>query len=364
MSVTAEELVVAIRSENVGETVDDLENVERSMEDTAESAGDSAEQLEGFSERFRGAMAAAVAALTLGVAGLASSIPVVGELFAGLGAILDALLFQVDQLARQMGVDGLSTAAFELAGAIYELDGAAGDLVGAWTVLATVVTSALAGLAAYAVQTLGVVGALSALGGVLKAAAVAIGGFIAGLSAATVAIAAAIAAVVAFAAAYITNFRGVRDKTNAIIGQIIDFVVSGFKKFGTMALKALGGFVDQGVRAFNEFAAAVSEWAAGLAEDAFEWGKNLIENFIRGIRAIIGRLRGFLSDLGEIGASVGIDIPDLGSLGGGGGGGGGGSGRLPFRGGGTGTGGAQIDGRQLTESTGRYRSDPGRRRGL
>jgi hypothetical protein len=37
---------------------------------------------------------------------------------------------------------------------------------------------------------------------------------------------------------------------------------------------------------------------------------------------------------------------------------------LPFRGGGTGTGGAQIDGRQLTESTGRYRSDPGRRRGL
>jgi uncharacterized membrane protein YgcG len=363
MSVTAEELVVAIRSENVGETVEDLENVERSMDDTAESAGDSAEQLEGFSERFAGAMSAAVAALAVGAAGLLSQVPVLGEAFGGLAALVSAIAFQMDGVLRPV-LTPITNQFYEWANAIFEADGVLGDIIGVLATVASIL--AIVGVAAV---KLGVTwGAVTAAAGtvasVLATVAGVVGTVIGAIVSLPAAIAVAIAAIVAFAAAYLTNWRGTRDKTNKIIGEIIDFVVSGFKKFGTMALKALGGFVDQGVRAFNEFAAAVSEWAAGLAEDAFEWGKNLIENFIRGIRAIIGRLRGFLSDLGEIGASVGIDIPDLGSLGGGGGGGGGGSGRLPFRGGGTGTGGAQIDGRQLTESTGRYRSDPGRRRGL
>ena len=42
--VTAEELTVAIRSEGVGETQDDLEGVESAMEDTADSAGNAADE--------------------------------------------------------------------------------------------------------------------------------------------------------------------------------------------------------------------------------------------------------------------------------------------------------------------------------
>ena len=71
---TAEELIVAITSEGVSETRDDLEGVERSMEDTADSAGNSAEELEGFSQRFQGALSAAVAALAVGSAGLLSQV--------------------------------------------------------------------------------------------------------------------------------------------------------------------------------------------------------------------------------------------------------------------------------------------------
>jgi len=362
--VTAEELVVAIRSEGVGKTQDQLEGVEQSMEDTADSAGESAEELEGFSERFAGAMSAAVAALAVGAAGLLSQVPVLGELFGGLAAVVSALAFQMDGVLRPV-LTPVTNALFELANAVFEADGIIGDIIGVLATVASVLAVVGFAAAKLGVTWGAVTAAASTVASVLGTIAAVVAGVIGGISALTAALVAAVVAIVAFAAAYLTNWRGVRDKTNAIIGQIIDFVVSGFKKFGTMALKALGGFVDQGVRAFNEFAAAVSEWAAGLAEDAFEWGKNLIENFIRGIRAIIGRLRGFLSDLGEIGANVGIDIPDLGSLGGGGGGGsgGGGNGRLPFRGGNTTATGAQIDGRQLSESTGRYRADPSRRRG-
>ena len=113
--VTAEELTVAIRSEGVSETQDDLEGVESAMEDTADSAGTAADDLEGFSQRFQGAMSAAIAGLAVGVAGLAASVPVVGELFAGFGAILEALLFQVDRLARSLGVGGLTDSLFDIA---------------------------------------------------------------------------------------------------------------------------------------------------------------------------------------------------------------------------------------------------------
>ena len=310
------------------------------MEDTADSAGTAADDLEGFSQRFQGAMSAAIAGLAVGVAGLAASVPVVGELFSGFGAILEGLLFQVDRLARSLGVGGLTDSMFDIADAIFELDGVAGDIVAVLTVIGTLAASVAAGIGAWAVKTMGAVGAASALGGALKSAGVAIAGIIGGITATTAALAIAVAAIAAFAVAYLTNFRGVRDSTNEIIGDIFGFFVG--------------------------LASDLAGWAGDVASDAFEWGRNLIDSFINGIKAAIGRLRDFLSDLRDIGASVGISVPDLGGLGGGGGGGGGGSSGRPRFGAATsgGSGGSQIDGRQITESTGRYRSDPSNRRGL
>ena len=131
------------------------------------------------------------------------------------------------------------------------------------------------------------------------------------------------------------------------------------------AISKLKTFAGDARSALGKVADAVTEWAGDLADKAFDFGRGLIQGFINGIQSLIGRVRSFLGDLRDIGSNVGISVPSLGGIGGGGGGGGGGGNvtRSPF--GGTGIGRrTQLDGRTLTESTGRYRSDPSRRRGL
>lgn len=361
--VTAEELTVAIRSEGVGETKDQLEGVEDSMEETAESAGESADELGDFSERFKGAMSAAVAALAVGAAGLLAQVPVLGESFAGLAAIVSALAFQVDGVLRPV-LGPITQLMFKLSAAIFEADGAAGALIGTITTIGSI-----AAITAGTVGTLflqfglleGAFASLIAIGGIVVNAIVAIAG---ALTATTAALAVAAAAVVGFAAAYLTNWRGVRDKTNAIIGQILDTVVGGMKSLATQAISGLETLGSRSREILSSIASEFSTWASDVASDARDWGANLIQKFIAGIRSVLDRLRGFLQDLREVGAEVGVNVPDLPSFGGGGGGGGGGNGRggMP----GTGAGGFDImmDGRRQTESTGRYRSDPANRRGL
>ena len=109
---------------------------------------------------------------------------------------------------------------------------------------------------------------------------------------------------------------------------------------------------------------------------------------IDGIQSMLGAVREVLTDLPFIGrilelvdtlsdaidasleggdVSGTFDFISEGVFSGRGGGGssGGASGRPRFGAGrGASTGGQQIDGRQITESTGRYRADSGRRRGL
>jgi phage-related protein len=197
--------------------------------------------------------------------------------------------------------------------------------------------------------------------GTLAGAVATVAGAIASLPAVLVA---ALAALVGFVAAYLTNWRGTRDKTNAIIGQIVDFVVGGFNTLASRAVDAVSGLAGD-VRTFlSELAADIAAWGRSLGEDAFEWGKGLINGFIQGIRSVLSRVREFLGDLRDIGGDIGVSVPSLGGFGGGGGGGGGGTptGRPPA--GGVGSMAVQIDGRRLTEDTGRYLADPPRRQGL
>ena len=338
--VTAEELTVAINSVGVSDTRDDLQEIEDGMEDTADSASDSAEELEGFSQRFSGALSAAVAGFSVGVGSLLSTIPVLGESMSGLFAIFEAFGFQIDRLARRLGAGGISDRLFDVADAIFELDGLAGDLVAVFGVLAAGVIGAATGLAAWAIKAKGMIGAAKGLIAVVKVIGGVLAGLVAGITAVAAAKAILIGAAIALAAALIFNIGGARDRLGEILSDIWDF------------------FVD--------LAADLADWAGDLASDAFEWGRNLIDRFIDGIRAAIGRLRDFLGDLRDIGASVGISVPDLGGIGGGGGGNNGGASSRPrfreSRGGGSG--GSQIDGRQITESTGRYRSGSPNRRGL
>jgi len=168
------------------------------MEDTADSAGDSAAELEGFSERFAGAMSAAVTALAVGAAGLLSQVPVLGELFGGLGAIVDALAFQMDQVLRPV-LSPLTDGMFNLSSAIFEADGVAGDIIGTLTafVSAALVVAGAVGTVAAQIWGWGTVfstagslisSVVSGLGSFVTAS----GGFISGSLAAAAAIGALI----------------------------------------------------------------------------------------------------------------------------------------------------------------------------
>ena len=361
--VTAEELTVAIRSEGVNETQDDLEGVERSMDDTASSAGDSAEELEGFSKRFQGAMSAAVAALAVGAAGLLSQVPVIGEVFAGLGAIINAVAFQMDSVLRPV-LTPLTNLFFEWANAIIEAEGPLGTLIG---ILGTVVTALVIGLGAliaFGAAFSALAGAAGTAIGVLTTVGSVIVGLLTTIISLPVLLAAAVAALAAFVVAYLTNWKGTRDKTNEIVGDIVDFVVGGFLSMASDAISAVADFASDVRAFFSDLASDLSAWASDLASDAYDWGRSLIQRFIAGIQSAIARVRDFLGDLRSIGGRIGIDVPDLGGLGGGGGSSGGGGSARPRFGSGGSRGGQTIDGRQITESTGRYRADSGRRRGL
>ena len=146
--------------------------------------------------------------------------------------------------------------------------------------------------------------------------------------------------------------------------------------------------IDAVIDLMLDLASDLASWADDLADDAFDWGRDIITRFIGGLESMVGVVREVLEDMPFIGQILSLfdritdaldDIELSGSaqanisqsLSGafGGGGGGGNSGRASSRprfGAATsgGSGGSQIDGRQITESTGRYRSGSPNRRGL
>jgi len=375
--VTAEELTVAIKSQGVNETKSDLQGVEESMSDTAESAGSSAEQLQGFSERFAGAMTAAVGALALGAAGLLSQVPVLGEAFSGLSAIVDAVALKMDSVLRP-AISDVTNTLFEIANAIFEADGGMGKLIGRLGVVAS-----LAGLVA---------GALAAVGVTLTGPIL-------------LAIAGAAAAVAALWTAWETNFaniRGVVESTvNAIrsrlqkfisvVGPIVQGFLNRLEKFWdnngdaiisavNFALRVVGTAFEQAFDAIltvvqaglqlltGDFDGAL-QTITGFIERTISRWKPLFEEVINAIKGLIAPfVNDVISDIEFLANGIadllsnlpGVDVGgnfSFGRLdeGGGGTAGGtpGGRGRPIAR---TANGqGVSLDGRTLTESTGRYR---------
>lgn len=363
--VTAEELTVAIRSEGAGETRDQIEGVEGAMNDTAESAGATAEEVGGLGERISGVMSAAVAALAVGAAGLMSQIPVLGQLMSSLIAVVQAVAFQMDSVLRPV-LGPVSNFFFELSNAIFEAEGAIGTAIGVFSTLASIAGIVGAAMLKFGVSVGTVAAKFSGVIGAIKGFVVAVGAILGVSTAAAAALVGVVAAVVAFAAAFALNIGGIRDTTIRVFNQIKNTVVNAVGSFISNALDALGGFASRVASVLTGVASAFADWASSLASDAFDFGRDLIQGFINGIQSLLNRLRGFLSDLRDVGGAVGIDVPSLGSVGGGGGGGGGGTGRARGVGGASFGGSTNIvlDGRKQSEDTGRYRADPGRRRGL
>lgn len=385
--VTASELVVAIKSEGTEQATSDLESVEDAVDETADSASDSAEEFEEFSQRFQGAMSAALAGMAIAVGGLLSMVPILGEFAAGLGAIFAALGLQVDQLIRDLGGGGLTGFLFDVANAIYEADGAVGDLIGTLAVLGTVVTGASLGVAAWAVKTMGaraaaaafaaklggLVSALGALPGVTVAGAVAVGALLGLLGVAALEIAGVTQKVEELGEAVgsglpdaardgLLVFMSVWTGPLAVVGGAILGFVRGF----------LEGGLDEGLSQSVEHAQEVLDIFAGAWDRTLDRVGGVISDFIEWLQGVFDTEITMGVSVGDVVTPTGVQLANAQEDGGGGGGGGGGRTGTPggadrFRNtGGTSTrsGGSQIDGRQLSESTGRYRSDPSRRQGL
>lgn len=347
--VTAEELTVAIRSDGVSETESDLQGVERAMDETADSAGDSAAELEDFSERFGGAMSATIAGLAVGAAGILSQVPVIGEAMSGLGAILDAFILQIDDDLRP-ALNGFNQDLFEVANNVAEAEGS---------------------LEAFRIATDGVGQAIQDLGvDQLQSEIQSLTGITIpenwldlGWDIITIDTRNAVDTLTRVVREFPEDFGTLLGSISPMAKKQYDKVIRDTQSFVDGAVSAISRFPGQARSEFTELASGLNEWAADLSSDAREWGRNIIQKMIDGIRSMIGKLRDKLTDLQSIAPGVNVNVPDIG-VGGGGGGSDGGGGLFGGLSGGGGGSGATLDGRQLTESTGRYRSDPGRRRGL
>jgi hypothetical protein len=197
-------------------------------------------------------------------------------------------------------------------------------------------------------------------------------------------IAIAIAAVVAFAAALIFNVGGVRDKTKKILDKVFSFFIglgSDIKSWATSTAasalekgKDIAGDLLDGI---IETGSGIIEWFEGLASDiggvigdikdkAFNLGKGIIASIVKGLAGAVDIASGIIDRIGQ---AVGIDlsvgeVPDFGSVTRGGSSAD--TGR-PEQTGNTPAGPIattnQIDGKALSESTGRYRRGPTARNG-
>lgn len=354
----ADELIVALRTEGADETKQDLQEVDKQFEETASKADTSSQNLNGFAAKFQGAMKVAIAALSIAAVGLLAQVPVIGEAFAGIGAIIDALIFQVDKLIRAVGGEKISEGLFDISESIFEAEGAMGTLIGAITLVVSGLLILAGVLLAAGVASGTFVPLMIAGAAAIKGVGLAILGILGSILSLPVILAAALVALAAFAVAYLTNWKGTRDKTDAIVGKIVEFVKNGFNKFVEFVSSILSPFADKVGQIFDDIADRIKQWASDLAEKAVGYGEAIVRAIARGIKAYFSLIT---APFDMIADALGIDL-DIASVGGGGSSGStSGVSGLARTGGGTSL---SMDGRSLTRTTGRYESDRLTRRNI
>jgi phage-related protein len=285
MSGSIEELIVRAKPEGIDNVSEKFGQMKTSLEENKEEMMDTADSFGGLQERFQGALGAIVSGLAVAAGGLATQVPILGQLMAGLGSVASALAFQVDQVLRPV-LTPLSQKFFELSEAIFNADGIIGDLIGGVTafigIAATVIAVVAKVGALFGVFASTGAGVVSILGTIVSAIAT-VGAAIISLPALIIA---AIAAIIAFAAAYLTNFRGTRDKTDEIIGEIIDFVVGGFNDLVDTAINIINDFVPKVISFFIGLTEEIAQVATDLFSIAVDLGTAVIKGIISGLQSL------------------------------------------------------------------------------
>lgn len=119
--VTVEELVVKATPTGIDDVNDEMQKMEKSVDETTEKVDDQGSKLSGMARKFKGAMGAIIAGIAVGAAGVLSKVPSLGGVVDGLAAIFDALALQLDGELRPT-LNKISTAFFDIARAIAKGD--------------------------------------------------------------------------------------------------------------------------------------------------------------------------------------------------------------------------------------------------
>jgi len=115
------ELVVSAKPDGVSEVESEMDSLEKSTEETTENLDQSAGKLGGLAQAFKGGMMAIVGGLAIAVGGVLTQVPVLGEALDGLKAIFTSLGLQLDQKLRPFMSD-LTQELFDLSDAIAQGD--------------------------------------------------------------------------------------------------------------------------------------------------------------------------------------------------------------------------------------------------
>jgi len=286
MATSVAEVVVSAVPEGISDTTGQLEQMESTVQESTDSMQEQAGTMSDLSESFKGAMGAAVAGLAVAAGGLLSQVPVLGEAFAGLNAVVDAIAFQMDKVLRPV-LTPLTNGFFKVAEAIFEADGVVGTIIGT---LASVVTAIVAIGGPIALAAGKIFGFAAVWGAIKTAVATAVGAIVSVIGGIPAAIAGLIIAIAAFAVGYLTNWKGIRDKTDAIVGEIISFVTDGFTTLANGALEILTDFVGFAIDRFMAFLDFLTDFGADIATAATGIGANIVNGIIEGIKGLTGIL--------------------------------------------------------------------------
>lgn len=121
MAEDVEELVVRATPEGIDETTAGLDRMSGKFDETANEMGETTDLLGDLERRFSGAFGAIIAGLTVATAGLLTQVPIIGEVFGGLGSVVNSIAYQIDRALRP-ALTGVVEGLYELSGAIAEGD--------------------------------------------------------------------------------------------------------------------------------------------------------------------------------------------------------------------------------------------------
>jgi len=304
-----QELVVRATPEGMSDVNDGLESVERKVGDTTRQVDKSAAALGGLARKFKGAMTVIIAGLAVGVAGVLSQVPVLGEAMDGLKSIFNALALQIDQRLRPF-MNKLNQEFFELAGAIAEGDyeGVKEELTDIFNVFKGVDIGKVIGDFVSALQTLvsdinfeQLAGRLIEFQAQLRNRFIdAISNFANELSVSDVQNVAA------------TIIRIIKKQLFTQLTQVdwLQLLIAIIKLIGKIGAGVVMAIKNEIV---DPLIGAIGKGFNNAIGAASEWGRNLLENFISGIKSKISELRSAVRDVGRTirnampGAGMGIE---------------------------------------------------------